>query len=140
MKIFKVTQTINASPETIWALLTDVPNWPDWNPTVTNVEGTIALNEKITVHAKISPNRAFPVMVSEFIPPERMVWSSNMPLGIFKGVRTFTLTQQPDGTVLFAMQEVFTGWLSFLITRFIPDLQPDFEKFALALKQRAEDG
>jgi hypothetical protein len=62
-----------------------------------------------------------------------------MPLGLFKAERTFTLT--PEGDALkFEMREVFSGLLSPLIERSLPDLQPAFDEFALALKQRAEAG
>jgi hypothetical protein len=138
MKSFQTTTTIRATPEAIWALLTDAPGYPAWNTTVERVEGRIALNEKVTVHAKISPGRAFPVNVVEFVPAQRMTWSSGMPLGLFKGERKFTLTPRPDGHVEFAMREAFTGLLAPLIGKSIPDLQPVFEEFAANLKKRAE--
>ncbi len=137
MKRFATTTTINATPEVIWSILTDAAAYPEWNPTVSGIDGTIAPDEEITVHAKISPDRAFPVNVSAFEPGRRMVWSSGMPLGMFKGVRTFTLTPRGD-EVEFAMEEVFSGLMEFLISRSIPDLTPSFEEFAAALKAKAE--
>ncbi len=138
MKTFESNITIHAAPETIWTILTDAPAYPQWNPTVDKVEGTIEHGQKIKVFAKISPGRAFPVKVSEFRPREKMVWSSGMPLGLFKGERTFTLTPGADGSVEFAMREVFSGLLSPLIERSIPDLKPEFDRFADALKRKAE--
>ncbi|MEZ4382683.1 MAG: SRPBCC domain-containing protein [Nannocystaceae bacterium] len=137
MKTFSSTITIHAPAATIWALLTDAPAYPEWNPTVERVEGTIALGAKIKVFAAVSPGRAFPVKVAELVPGERMVWSSGMPLGLFKGERTFTLTPRGDG-VEFSMREVFSGLMSPLIERSIPDLQPAFDAFAGALKREAE--
>jgi hypothetical protein len=52
-------------------------------------------------------------------------------------VRTFTLTPQGDA-VQFEMREVFSGLMSPLIERSLPDLQPAFDEFAQALKTRAE--
>jgi hypothetical protein len=138
MKSFSASTIINASPETIWKILIDASDWPKWNSTVTKVEGKIALGEKITVYAKVNPNRAFALTVSEYIPNERMVWTGGMPLGLFKGERTYTLSPKSDGSVEFAMQEVFSGLLSPLITGSIPDLKPSFDEFAAALKQYAE--
>jgi hypothetical protein len=138
MKSFSSAIIIHASSDKIWAILIDGPNWPDWNPTVTKVEGKIALGEKITVFAKGNSDRAFPLMVSEYVAKERMVWSGGMPLGLFKGERTYTLTQQADESVEFTMREVFSGLMAPLITRSIPDLQPAFDEFAAALKRRAE--
>lgn len=137
MKSFSATTMIRATPDAIWGILTDVANWTSWNSTVTKVEGRCALGDKVTVHAKISPNRSFPVKVAVFEAPTRMAWSSGMPLGLFKGERTFTLTAKGEQTE-FSMREAFTGPLSGLIGRSIPDLQPDFEQFAADLKKRAE--
>lgn len=61
-----------------------------------------------------------------------------MPLGLFKGVRTFTLSPQGGGTTRFAMREEFSGPLLPLIARSMPDLGPSFEQFVAGLKQRAE--
>jgi hypothetical protein len=139
VKSFATAATISASPDAIWALLTDAPGYTSWNTTVDRVEGRITPGETIKVHAKINPGRAFPVKVTEFAPAERMVWTGGMPLGMFKGERTFTLTPGGDGT-RFAMREVYTGLLAPLIGRSVPDLQPAFDEFAAALKQRAEAG
>ena len=101
------------------------------------VDGNIARSEKVTVYAKLSPGRAFPVKVSTFKPPNRMVWTGGMPLGLFKGERTYTLTPTAGG-VEFTMREEFTGLMAPLITKSIPDMQPAFEEFAAALKRRCE--
>jgi hypothetical protein len=138
MKRFATAITIHASPETIWSILTDAPRYPTWNPTVVQIDGRIALGEKVTVHAKATPGRAFPLTVAAFEPARRMVWTGGMPLGLFTGTRTFTLMPQPDGGAAFAMREEFSGLLAPLITRSIPDLQPAFDAFAADLKRQAE--
>ncbi len=85
MKRFATRTTIQASPEAVWAILSDAPSYPSWNSTVTKVEGAIALGAKVTVHAKISPDRAFPVKVSTLDAPRKMVWTGGMPIGfLFK--------------------------------------------------------
>ena len=138
MKFFATTATIQAPAEKIWALLTDGPNWPSWNTTVERVEGKIAPGEKISVFAKIAPGRAFPVVVTQFTPSEKMVWTAALPLGLFKGERTYLLAAQANGSVIFSMREEFTGPLLPVFGRTIPDLQPVFEEFAASLKARAE--
>lgn len=136
MLSYSAKSTINASPETIWNILTDAPNYPQWDPTVIRIEGTIAHNNKITAYTKLS-DRAFPVKVSEFVPHKKMVWSSGMPFGLFKGARTFTLT--PKGNAVeFNMREEFSGPLLFLIGRTIPDMTQPFQDFADGLKAHAE--
>ena len=140
MKRFATAITIRARAETIWSILTDASGYPSWNSTVEKITGRIAPGEKVTVHAKATPGRAFPLTVTAFEPARRMVWTGGMPLGLFTGTRTFTLTPQPDGSVAFAMREEFSGLLAPLITRSIPDLQPAFDAFAGDLKRHAESG
>lgn len=136
MLAFESKIVINASAEKIWSILTDVQKFPDWEPNVTKVEGETGLGQQITVHTRFS-ERAFPVTVSEFVPNERMVWSSGMPLGLFKGARTFTLTPVSGGIEVKTREE-FTGLLLPLFRGQIGDLQPTFDAFAQALKQKAE--
>lgn len=138
MKAFSVTRSIHATPEAIWTLLTDASGYVRWNNTVAKVDGSIAPGERVTVHPKANPGRAFPVMVSEFQPARRMVWTGGMPLGLFKGERTFILTPETNGDVEFLMREAYTGWLAWLIGLSIPDLQPAFDEFASDLKRAAE--
>ena len=108
MKSFASSIVIRATPEAIWALLTHAEAYPAWNSTVEKVVGRIALGEKVTVHAKVAPGRAFPVSVAEFDPPKRMVWSGGRPFGLFTGKRTFTLTPASSGAITFAMREEFS--------------------------------
>ena len=60
-----------------------------------------------------------------------------MPLGLFRGIRRFTLTPRGPNTE-FQMREEFSGPLAPWIERSIPDLQPSFETFADALCAMAE--
>ncbi len=137
---FRARTSIAASPETIWAILVDGGRWPEWDPGVDRIEGRIAAGERVTAYTKLSPGRAFPVKVSEFQPGRKMVWSSGMPLGLFKGVRTFTLAPKGDGETEFTLHEVFSGLLLPLIGRSIPDMTENFAQFAAGLKKRAEAG
>ena len=134
---YGVRRTINASPERIWELLTDARSYPDWNPAVVSIDGTIAAGEKIKLVSIVSP-RAFTLKVAELTPPRRMVWADGMPLGLFKGQRTYTLTPNDSGATDFSMVEEFTGPLAPLITKTIPDMTESFDKFADGLKIAAE--
>ena len=138
MKAYDATVEIQASPETIWAILTDAAGYRAWDSGVERVDGRIAPGEKITVRSQANPGRAFPVKVTEFDPRRRMTWSGGMPLGLFKGVRTFTLASGGDGSTRFTMREEYSGPLLPMIWRSMPDLGPSFRQFANGLKERAE--
>jgi hypothetical protein len=130
---------IRARPDVVWTLLTDLAAYPSWNTTVDKVEGTIAPGNKITIHAKIAPGKAFPVKVTALEAPRKMVWTGGAPLKfVFKGERTFLVTEKTADTVEFSMEEVFDGLMAGVIGKSIPDLQPAFDEFAACLKARAE--
>lgn len=138
MKAFSVAKTIDASPEVVWKILTDAPGYPEWDPGMDRIEGSIVQGEKVKVYTKLSPGRAFPAKVTDFVPNELMTWVGGMPLGLFKGVRTFKLASQGNGSTEFSMREEFSGPLLPLIGRSIPDLSSAFEDFAVGLKNKAE--
>lgn len=138
MKSYEASSMIDADADAVWQVLTDGAHYPSWDSGVEHVDGRIAPNEKITVYAAVSPGRAFPVRVTEFEPGRHMRWTGGMPLGLFRGNRTFTLTDQGDGITRFTVREEYTGPLLPLIWRSMPDLRPSFEQFAAGLKQRTE--
>ncbi|MFN8535176.1 MAG: SRPBCC domain-containing protein [Dehalococcoidia bacterium] len=138
MKSFEASATIRATPEAIWSILTDGAAYPHWGSGVERVEGRIAPGETIKVYSAVAPGRAFPVKVSQPEPGRRMVWTGGMPLGLFRGVRTFTIDPSEDSTTRFRMVEEYDGPLLPLIWRSMPDLGPSFAQFADALKGRAE--
>jgi hypothetical protein len=139
MRFYESTAVIDAPAEAIWAILTDASGLSAWDSGIDRVEGTIAPGESITVHTAANPGRGFPVRVTAFDPPLRMVWTGGMPLGLFKGVRSYTLA--PEGAATrFVMREEYTGLMLPLIWRSMPDLQPSFDQFARGLKAKAEAG
>ena len=138
MKAFEASSVIDASPDRIWGILTDGARYPDWDSGVISVDGRVASGETIKVVSSASPGRTFPVKVTGFTPSRSMTWSGGMPLGLFKGVRTFTLAPTAEGTTRFAVREEYSGPLLSMMWRSMPDLGPSFAQFANGLKQRAE--
>jgi hypothetical protein len=135
---YAVRRTIDADPQTVWGLLTDPAGYPSWNPAVLSLDGRIAAGERITLVSAVDPGRTFRLTVTRLDPPRSMVWAGGMPLGLFRGVRTFTLTPRDGGTD-FAMAEVFAGPLAPLVTRFVPDMTEAFAQFGDGLKKAAEN-
>jgi hypothetical protein len=138
LEFYDVSKDISAKPETIWAILTDASGYTGWDSGVARVEGRIGLGNKIKVYSKINPGRAFPVKVTELATNSKMTWTGGMPLGLFKGVRTFTLTPGSDGVTRFHMREEFTGPLLSMIWKSMPDLTASFGQFAKGLKDKSE--
>jgi len=135
--VYEASTTIEASPATVWSVLVDTAKWPEWDPFCIRIDGHVALGKKVTAWTKLSPDRGFGVKVTQLDENEKMVWSGGMPLGLFKGVRTYALTERGDETE-FSMREEFTGPMLFMIKGSIPDMTEAFEAFVNGLKERAE--
>lgn len=132
-----ISATIRAKPETVWALLTDAAGFPKWNSTVTSIEGPIALGSTLKIKVPAAEGRVFKPKVTHFETARSMVWSDGMA-PMFKGVRTFTLTPNGDGTTTFAMREELSGLMLPMIKGSLPDFAPIFETYAEDLKRAAE--
>jgi hypothetical protein len=137
MKSYGSTALIGAAADTVWGVLIDAARWPAWDSGVTQVDGVIALGARLKVTVAASPGRAFPVKVTDLQPGRSMTWSGGMPLGLFRGVRTYRLEPSGPGTE-FRVREEYTGAALPLIWRSMPDLQPSFDQFARGLKRQAE--
>ena len=138
MRSYESRALVDAAPEKVWTVLKDIGGWSSWNSGVLGVDGQLEPGQKLTIRSSASPGRAFPVQVSVVDPGRRIELRGGMPLGLFRGVRTYTLRPQSDQSTLFTMREEFTGPLLPMMWRSMPDLQPSFDQFARGLKERVE--
>ncbi|MFI5283566.1 MAG: SRPBCC family protein [Candidatus Dormibacterales bacterium] len=134
---YSVNLTIGAPPQRVWDLLVDAPGYKRWNPSVVTIDGSIEAGRTIKLVSAVNPGRTFVLKVTAMDPPRRMVWSGGMPLGLFTGTRTFAIVVAGAGCH-FSMSEDYTGLMSGLIFKSIPDLNASFKQFAESLKAAAE--
>ena len=138
MKYYEARSNIKASPQKVWQVLTAGEKYATWDSGIERFEGKIAPGATVKLYVKVNPGRAFPLKVTELTANQRMVFSGGMPLGLFKGVRTYTLDPDVSGGTNFHMREEYTGPLLGMIWGSIPDLGPSFQQFADGLKKQAE--
>lgn len=138
MKSFSTKITIARPPEAIWAVLMDTASYSEWAAGVHRLEGEIEEEAVLQLFTASKPERPMNLRVRRLLPSETFTLSGGLPLGLFRGDRTFTLTPQPDGTTEFSMSEVFSGLLEPIMGRMIPDLTPSFESYAAGLKKQCE--
>ncbi|MEM7660202.1 MAG: SRPBCC domain-containing protein [Bacteroidota bacterium] len=128
-----VSIDIQADPATVWSLLTDAAEMPNWNSTIVSLEGDIQVGNKIQLVSTLDPSRTFKLKVKEMQPKQRLVWGDAM------GERTYTLEPTSGGT-RFSMQEKIGGPIFPLFASKIPSFDESFEQFAADLKATAEKG
>ncbi|MFD7154534.1 SRPBCC family protein [Kribbella sp. NPDC059898] len=110
---FDHSTTIQAAPERVWEVFSDVERWPDWTPTVESVERLDAGRIHVGARTRIrQPKLAVAVWeVTEFKDGEYFEWVAKAP-----GMRTtggHRVISTPDGTVATAtiVQEGPLAWL-----------------------------
>ena len=88
---------INATPETVWNVLTDINNWPRWNPDVKNVSfnGDVSVGSKFKW--KAGPGNITSIF-QEIERPKRLVWTGKT-LGI-KAIHVWKLAPNDNKTIL----------------------------------------
>ena len=136
---------IDATPERVWQVLTDLPAYSEWNPFITRAEGTFVEGGRLSV--SVPPASAFVQSrlrptVLEVAPFRRLrVWSRLDRLGIphlFEVEHTMTLTDH-DGGVRLWLQDRFQGLLAPLLIRSLNRRRlTAFNAMNAALKDRVE--
>lgn len=137
MKSVEAEGHIAASPDQVWAVITNAQALVAAQLGITELHGPIAAGAHIRLRSAVAPKQVFRLRVTAFAPPTHMVWQGGMPLGLFTGRRSFTLTPTAGGMHLH-MREVFTGPLSGLIWKSMPDLTPSFATFIAGVARLAE--
>src|SRR5258708_3070429 len=139
MKEYTSTSIINASPEAVWTILTDGEAYREWNPEIVGIDGHITLGGRITAHVRLGDGavRALKQPLTALAAPTPMEWVGGLPLGLFVGRRSFSVTARDSG-VEFRLHLRMSGPLSSLILKSVGDRQPEIDSFSAALKRRAE--
>jgi len=132
---------INATPARVWDVLTDFPQYPDWNPFVLEVQG--AVREDATIRYRFEMPRGVRIWTAATVPifePERELRFSAHLLkpAVFRGDHYFVIRPTGRG-VTFHHGEVISGLLFPAIRLILQNYgRPQFQALNSALKQRAE--
>ena len=134
--------TIAASPERVWAVLTDFADYPRWNSVISRVRAELRKGGKIRFRIKIeaAPVLGFTAKIVRCEPGRALAWRGGAPLvpALAWGEHYFELTPVPDGT-RFAHGERFGGLLRLLVRgEAHARVTRTYEAFNAALKARAE--
>lgn len=127
-----VSIIIDADVDTIWKLLTNVKDFPEWNSTILSMQGEIKEGKSISFVTALDKNKTVKFKVKTFKPQEEMVWGDRM------GTRSFYLTPESNNKTRFVMKGKIAGLIYPLIASKIPSFDESFNRFATDLKVEAE--
>jgi hypothetical protein len=135
------TIDIDAAPEAVWAVLTDHPAYPGWNPFIRELRGELAVGERLEVTMQPEGGRAmtFRPTVLKVEPNRELRWLGRLVApGLFDGEHRFAIEPTAGGSRL-VHEERFTGLLvRFLAGGLRRRTLPAFEQMNEALRERAE--
>ncbi len=137
-----ITSTIDiaASPNRVWRVLTDLPAYPSWNPTITALAGRLVPGATIeNVEGSGDDRIVFWPRVLIVRPDRELEWRGRLwglPL-LFIGKHDFRLEPIPTGT-RFVQSETFGGVLLWWFD--VRTLLPGFLAMNTRLAERAMSG
>ncbi|WP_209745317.1 MULTISPECIES: SRPBCC family protein [Micrococcaceae] len=135
MHILHAGTLINARSSTVWDIITDAGNYTVWDSGITAIDGEVRNGGTIRIRTT-ADNRRYRLHVEQ-VPGEFMTWTRGLPLGLFKSVRTFTISSQAAMTHLRVTEES-CGPLAGLIGNTVQDADHSFADYVRAVKRRAE--
>lgn len=104
---------IKASPEVVWDVLTDFPNWPSWNHSVQSVKGGESVSKGTEFKWKTG-GTTIRSTVQEVERPTRIVWTGR--LMSIKAVHAWHIVPQA-GRTLVRTEESFEGAVARLFKK-----------------------
>ncbi|HUW01644.1 MAG TPA: SRPBCC domain-containing protein [Acidimicrobiales bacterium] len=133
---------IDAPPEVVWEILTDLEHYGDWNPFIESASGTVAVGARLSARIQPPGGRAmtFKPTVIAAEAPTAFGWQGRLGLpGIFDGHHRFELEATPGGKTHLVHTEQFSGVLvRFMRTSLDTKTLDGFALMNDALKHRAE--
>jgi hypothetical protein len=133
---------IQATPEDVWDVLTDLEKYTEWNPLLYRAEGKVAIGETVALSAKTASNDMdFQCSVIKVEPNREFAWKFHVMLPfLFRGEHTFKIEPINANRIRFTDRETFHGLLVPLQAK---DLETNAKAGMIAmgeaLKRRVEN-
>lgn len=109
---------LDATPEAVWAAVTDFSGYAEWNPVLTHAEGDTRVGS--TVHLRLRFGLTVPLRceVDTCEPGRRLRWFGGVA-GMMRGYHYFDLQEAADGGTRLLHGESFSGILVPFVWPFI---------------------
>jgi uncharacterized protein YndB with AHSA1/START domain len=116
------TTTLKQAPEALFALLTDLPNFPKWNRNLAKVEMLPPVDGKEATRQTYKGDMQMIIITTESMPPTRLVRSMGDDGGPFQGSWTYEISRAADGSqiVLTEHSEMNNPFFRLMVKVFSP--------------------
>jgi len=100
------TTTLKQTPEAVFALLTDLPNFPKWNHNMEKIEMLPPIDGKEATRQTFKGNMQMTIITSESTPPTRLVRSMGDNSGPFEGSWTYEISPTAGGSQIVLTEQM----------------------------------
>jgi hypothetical protein len=141
MKELRTEIEIQASPEKVWQILTNLDKWPEWNPFIHHAIGKAQVGGAVDITFRSgSKEMTLHCTVVKAEPNRELCWKYHVVLpGLFRGEHSFVIEPIGNNRVRLVDREIFSGLLVPLQAKDIDThSRCGFEEMDQALKARAE--
>jgi hypothetical protein len=133
---------IGATPEQVWRVLTDTPQFPAWNPFITSIEGDLKVKGRLSLRIEPPDGKpmVFKPVVQEVEPEKKLSWHGQLFFpGLFDGRHEFIINEIATDVTSFIHREEFSGLLIPLMWSSVEkSTRSGFVLMNQALKKRVE--
>jgi hypothetical protein len=139
MRMVTATIHIDAAPMDVWAILTDLSRYAEWNPLFRSASGEVTVGMRITLQSVHPANGRIMTVKPKIVaaePGTELRWVSSLP-GIISGEHSFVLSTANGGTRL-VQSETFRGLLVPFSGKTLDRAEASFRELNEALRKRAE--
>jgi len=141
MKELRTEIEIQTTPDKVWQVLTNLDQYPEWNPFIHHAIGKAQVGEKVDITFRSgSKEMALQCTVIKAEPNKELCWKYHVILPLlFSGEHSFIIEPVESNKVRFIDREIFNG---LLVSSQAKDIDTNsrqgFEAMDKALKARVE--
>lgn len=141
MKTIEAVTEIDAPVRAVWAELSAVSTYGEWNPFITSFKGELVVGTRAEV--RIAPPGGRPMTFRPTITAvdeeRRLEWLGRLLApGVFDGRHSFLLEDLGQGRTRLTQTEAFSGLLVSLVGRTLERTADGFKEMNQAIRVRAE--
>jgi hypothetical protein len=139
-----ITQTLEAAAPvgTVWAVITDLERYPEWNPFVVRCVSTLEPRTPIDMRVCLFPGFAQPQReeIFEHVSGERLSYGiRQLPLGVLSSRRSHEVEALAPDRTRYVSRFRLGGWLAPVVSLLLGRrLEQGFVAMSTALVRRAE--
>ena len=133
---------VRAPAHVVWDAISEIGDWPSWNPLYPRAEGALRIGEKLKLTLALpgEPERELAVPIVDWVPNEQILWSDTLARGWVKTLRYIEIEALTEESCIFSNGEQFQGLIvQYYMTKTRRRLyRTAFETLCETVRERAE--